>query len=526
MKRWTPRLEPTKKEQFILKRLQRTRRLFAFLRLHRHELFDSNFQAKLEGMYRQPGAGADPIPPAQLCMVLLLQAYLGTSDAEAVELALMDARWGMVLDCLGAEEPPISQGAIQQFRERLIHNDMDGLLLERTIDLAKKTKGFDWKKLPKDLRVAIDSRPFDGAGRVEDTFNLLGHAARKIAQLAAGLTERTVEEVCRLAKAPLLLHSSIKAGLDINWSDPEQKDDALQTLVRQVTSLNDWLERERLVMEEPLRPYIEAIAQVQKQDLEKAKDGRVKIRRGVAEDRRISVEDPDMRHGRKSKSKRFNGFKQHIASDLDTALIIACAVTPANRPEDEALPELKLAIDRHKKKIRELSIDRAYVNSTLVADVIASGGTVIAKPWAMRNIKSPDLYSKAHFKIDMRSQTITCPADQVQAFDEGETVEFDPEICGPCSLRGKCTQSASGRGRTVHIAADERLQHRLRKLQSSKAGREQLRQRTGIEHRLAHIAARQGPTARYRGTRKNLFDLRRTAAIQNLETIRRVSAAA
>ena len=526
MKRWTPRLEPTKKEQFILKRLKRTRRLFAFLRLHRHELFDDAFQAELEGMYRQPGAGADPIPPAQLCMVLLLQAYLGTSDAEAVELALMDARWGMVLDCLGAEEPPMSQGAIQQFRERLMAKNLDRRLLERTIDLARTTKAFDWKKLPKDLRIAIDSRPFEGAGRVEDTFNLLGHAARKIAHVAATLTQRTVEEVCHLAKAPLLLHASIKAGLDINWSDPEQKDDALQTLVRQVTSLNEWLDREQLVMEEPLRPYIEAVAQVQTQDLEDAKDGRVTIRPGVTADRRISIEDPDMRHGRKSKSKRFNGYKQHIASDLDTNLIIACAVTPANRPEDESVPELTLALDHHVKRIGELFIDRAYVNSTLVGEVVASGGKVIAKPWAMRNVANPDLYSKADFTIDMRSKTITCPAGQVQPFDEGETVEFDPDVCGACPIRDMCTRAASGRGRTVQIAVDERLQQRFRKLQSCKSGRQELRQRTGIEHRLAHIAASQGPKARYRGTRKNLFDLTRVAAIQNLETIRRVSAAA
>jgi len=40
-----------------------------------------------------------------------------------------------------------------------------------------------------------------------------------------------------------------------------------------------------------------------------------------------------MRHGRKSSSKRFNGYKRHIAADLDTDLIVACAVTPANRPE-------------------------------------------------------------------------------------------------------------------------------------------------------------------------------------------------
>jgi hypothetical protein len=45
---------------------------------------------------------------------------------------------------------------------------MDRRLLERTVELARKTKAFDFKKLPKTLRVAIDSSPLEGAGRVED----------------------------------------------------------------------------------------------------------------------------------------------------------------------------------------------------------------------------------------------------------------------------------------------------------------------------------------------------------------------
>jgi hypothetical protein len=43
-----------------------------------------------------------------------------------------------------------------------------------------------------------------------------------------------------------------------------------------------------------------------------------------------------------------------------------------------------------------------------------------------------------------------------------------------------------------------------------------------VEHALAHIAARKGSRARYLGTRTNLFDLRRAAAIQNLEALYRV----
>ena len=521
MKRWNPPKELTKGEEYILERLKRTRKLFGFLRLHRHELLDELFQSELEEMYRRTGAGEEPVPPALLCMALIVQGYLRVSDAEAVELTVMDKRWQLVLDHLGKQKPAFGQGTLQQFRERLIANDMDRRLLERTIELARKTKEFDWKKIPKDLRVAVDTRPLDGAGRVEDTFNLLGHAARKIAQAAAMLLGKSVEEISRAAGIPLLLHSSIKAGLDINWSDPEEKDDAIDVLAGQITSLHSWIEQNQLSVEEPLRPYIEALVQVRQQDLEETTDGRVKIRQEVAKDRRVSIEDPEMRHGRKSKSKRFNGYKEHIAADLDSELILACAITPANRPEEEATPQLQKDMEHQGINIGEFAIDRAYVNSDLTASVLNKGGEIVAKPWRAQN--RPDLFTKTDFKLDLRSKTITCPAGQVEHFEAGEVVEFDPEVCGGCPLRAQCTHSASG-GRTVRIAEDEQLQQRLRKLQGTKKGRARLRERTGIEHNLAHIAARKGPKARYMGTRKNLYDLRRAATIQNLETIQRKAA--
>src|SRR5215204_4022803 len=145
MKRWNPGVELSRKEQFLMKRLRRTRKLFAFLRMHRLEIFDEGFQGELEGMYRNTGAGDEPVPPALMCMVTILQGYLRISDAEAVELSIVDARWQMVLGCLGAEEPAFSQGGLQGFRERLIAADMDRRLLERTIELARRTKEFDWK---------------------------------------------------------------------------------------------------------------------------------------------------------------------------------------------------------------------------------------------------------------------------------------------------------------------------------------------------------------------------------------------
>lgn len=52
-------------------------------------------------------------------------------------------------------------------------------------------------------------------------------------------------------------------------------------------------------------------------------------------------------------------------------------------------------------------------------------------------------------------------------------------------------------------------------------GRTKLRERVTVEHTLAHVGHWQGRRARYRGTRKNLFDLRRCAVIYNLHVLAR-----
>lgn len=520
--RWTPRKDYTRQEEFLLRRLRRTRKLFAFLRDHRAALFDETFQAELESMYRGTGAGQEPVPPALLAMIVLLQSYLGMSDAEAVELTVVDLRWQMVLDRLGSTEPACGQGTLAEFRARLIRNDMDLRLLERTVAFARETKAFDWKKLPKGLRVAIDSSPLEGAGRVEDTINLLGHAARKVVQCTADLLGWTAEKVAQQAGIPVLLEASVKRGLDIEWSDPEAKALALNTLVEQLESLDAWLKQNlpEKLGEPPLKEHLDTLTQIRGQDLEPDPDGGggTRIRDGVAADRRVSIEDPDMRHGRKSKSKRFTGYKRHIATDLDSDLILACAVTPANRPEEEAAPDLKADLERQGRRIAEMHIDRGYIASSVVPEVLADGGDVVCKPWVQRNGK---LFTKADFKINMRARTMTCPAGEIERIDLGADVEFDAQTCARCRLRPKCTTAAISSGRTVTIADDELLQHRLRKLIATPSGRRRLRERVEIEHRLAHLARRQGRHARYRGTRKNLFDVRRAAAVLNLEVIDR-----
>ena len=519
--RWKPPVAPTRQEQFLLKRLGRVRKLFGFLRLHRHELFNDAFQEELAAMYRRTGAGKPALPPALLAMATLVQGYLGVSDAEMVELTVVDLRVQLVLGCLGAEAPPFSQGALQEFRERLIAADLDRRVLERTVELAKRTQAFDYRKLPTTLRVAIDSSPLEGAGRVEDTYNLLAHAARNVVRCAARLLGWRVDRVCTEAGIPLLLGASVKAALDIDWSDPGEKAAAITTLVRQLDALQAWIAR-RLPEElakPPLQAHLNTLAQIRAQDLEPdPADGGVRLRQGVAEDRRIAVTDAAMRHGRKSKSKRFNGFKRHIAADVDRGLILACALTPANRPEDEAIPALQRDLARQALTIDQLVIDRGYINSPLVDDVLRRRGKIVCKPWQSHN---GQLFPKSAFTLNLRDRTLECPNGQIQRVTFGTTVEFDPDVCDHCALRPQCTTAELGTGRSVAIAENEPLQHRLRKQVQTSAGRAALRERTMIEHKLAHISQRQGNHARYIGIRKNAFDLRRASAIQNLETLHR-----
>src|SRR5690348_16768554 len=221
-----PPAEPSVAERAVIKAVRRAK-LVVFLRRYRHELFDEEFQAELAGAYVDSPRGQPPVPPARLALATILQAYTGVSDDEVIEATVMDRRWQLVLDCMNAEEPPFSKGTLVGFRARLIERDLDRRLIERTVELAAATGGFGARA----LRAALDSSPLWGAGRVEDTFNLMGHALRKALGViavsqgrgqAAGIAIFAAEE-----GMPQLAASSLKAALDLDWDDPATAGHAL-----------------------------------------------------------------------------------------------------------------------------------------------------------------------------------------------------------------------------------------------------------------------------------------------------------
>ena len=244
--RWTPPVAPTRQEQFLLKRLDRVRKLLGFLRLHRHELFDDAFQDELAAMYRTTGAGKEARPPAMMAMATLVQGYLGISDAEMIELTVVDLRVQMVLGCLGAEAPAVFARRVAGV-SRTADRRRPGSARARTHRRRwrRRTKAFDPRKLPKTLRVAIDSSPLEGAGRVEDTFNLLAHAARNVVSCAAGLLGWTDEQVCRQAGIPLLAGRRASSARSTSTGTMRsRRREAITTFSRQLDALQSWIARQ------------------------------------------------------------------------------------------------------------------------------------------------------------------------------------------------------------------------------------------------------------------------------------------
>lgn len=498
-------------ESKVAAKLRVASKFYRFMWEIRGELFDEGFQAELAKAYDP--RGQEPCPPALLAMVNLLQRYDGLSDADAVDAAENDRRWQLVLGILDRDKAPFGQGSLVRFRVRMIAHDLDKKLVDRTVELAKQTKKFGWQK----LRVALDSSPLRGAGRVEDTWNLIGRAMAKVVAAIGVALDIDSTQVIERAGLSILEADSVKAGLDIDWTDEAEQHEALQGLLAQVEALEAWV-RQHAATKATTPPLSDALALLRRvigQDLEPDPSGSgSQIRDGVAKDRLISIADPEMKHGRKSRSSRFDGYKRHVA--VAYGLVLATKVMPANQQEHRATSPLVDAAQRH-GRLAILDIDRGYLAAERIGSLHADGVLIHSRAWRGSDTGR---FRKEDFHIDLKAGLITCPAQQRAPVRNGHKVQFPEEACSRCELKPYCTTS---RSRSIALHPMEPLLVELRRRQATAAGRAELRQRVAVEHTLARIGAIQGSKARYRGARKNELDINRAAAIANLELYARLT---
>ena len=326
--------------------------------------------------------------------------------------------------------------------------------MERTGELARARGGFDAKA----LRLALESSPLWGQGRVEDPFNLLGHAAQQVIACLAALTHHEVAHGLEQIGLSLLDAPSLKAALDIDWGDAEHKQHAVQRLCDELDALQPWI-KEHVPVEckhPPLAAAVETLHTLMAQDLEPdPTGGGTRIREGVATDRQISVEDEAMRHGRKSSAQRVDGYKRHLARDLDEQLILAAETLPATTPDTAGLEPLLVAVERQRRDVTSLHIDRGYLGGELLTVYDQAGVVLVCKPWPVHHPVGH--FSKLDVQIDLTTLPATCPAGQVVPITPGKTARFPAATCQGCPQRARCTSRKPG-GRTLTLPPQEELQ--------------------------------------------------------------------
>jgi hypothetical protein len=328
----------------------------------------------------------------------------------------------------------------------------------------------------------------------------------------------------REAGLTLVDHASLKATLDIDWDDPGAQAAALERLLGEVDRMERWVAAQPATSQATpaLQEALTALRAVLTQDLEPdPTTGKRRILRGVTKGRQPSLGDPEMRHGRKSRSRPFTGYKRHIVKLLEPDLIVEAVARPANEPEHTILATLTTEVAQH-GPLTALWMDRGYLASPEVPALHARGVAVHAKPWTARN---GERFPKHAFAIRLADGVVEWPAGQTAPIRPGRsTVQFPAETCRACPLRQACTAAIDGRSIALH--PQEALLQQLRAVTQTSEGRAVLRRRIAVEHSLARLDQIQGKKARYKGTRKNTLDVRRCDTVANLQRLARLNQAA
>lgn len=451
--------------------------------------------------------GRPSVSPVLLTKVLLLMFHDNVSDRQAEERARYDLRWKSALG-LGIDEVGFDSTALTRFRARLVLGKKEREFLERTVEAAKA-----YGLIRAEVAEVIDSTPVLGAGAVQDTYNLLKSANRKMLKVL-----RTRED-CQPLLEQLKRKDYDEPGKpDINWEDPQAQKVLLNELVQDARTILK--ATEGLPLEAGEKAARDLLAAVAEQDIEEQPDGTVKLKDGVAKDRVISTTDPEMRHGRKSSKGRFNGYKAHIMETVDGEIITGVAVTAANVPDAEPLAELLEQQSKVGIKVTELLGDTAYGSGDTRVEMVDRGVKLIAPvPPEMKG----ECFPKSAFDIDLTARTCRCPAGHTVKLKghhkPGQSGRFEfGALCRECPLRDQCTKSKTGRVVVIHRHEEYLQQGRAE--QRTDAFKERYRKRPRVERKIAELAHHHGMRkARYIGDVKIRLQVAWTAAVVNLKRI-------
>ena len=500
--------------------------MFAFLAGHRAEVFPD---ADYADLFSPPGVGRPSIPATQMAAVLTLQVLHDYSDRETAEAVRFDVRWKAAIGA-GLDDPGFDPSTLVYWRKRLAGSERPHRVNDAVKKVIEQTGVLKGRR-----RRAVDSTILDDAVATQDTVTRLVSAIRKVAREVPGAAEQ-ITQVCTG-------HDYAKPGKPkADWEDPEAKDALVSALVNDANALVAVLKDADL--EEPAASAVALLALVAGQDVEPAEgsdgtDGRWRIARKVAEDRVISVNDPDARHTRKSQHARRDGYRAHVAACPETGIITDEKLTGASGQDNsdpavagefldgeadaggaggtgEADPGSAGSGDG--EGIAWYG-DTAYGTGELRDAIGRAGHRAVIKPKPLQPAV-PGGFTADDFTVDEENSTVTCPAGITRVIPPARHVVFGA-ACRTCPLRARCTTSKSGRA--LSLTRHDRL---LRAARAGCAADPGLRQdyrahRPNVERVIAQVATFRGRRLklRYRGVTRNHAWLKRRTAALNLRSL-------
>jgi hypothetical protein len=223
-------------ERPIRKRMRRAK-LLVCLRHQRHALCTDAVQQAWATLSQESPQGSPPVPPAHLALATILPASTRVSEDEVIAVTTMERRWHRVLDWLDSESAPCSQGTLVAWRPRLMAQQMERRLWERTVEVAAARGAWGARQ----WRAALERRPRGGAGRVEDPSKVLGQALRQALGVSARQQGRELPAVANEVGGPLGRGSSLQAALEVDWDEPTARPQALPSVLEALHAVAHWL---------------------------------------------------------------------------------------------------------------------------------------------------------------------------------------------------------------------------------------------------------------------------------------------
>ncbi len=473
--------------------------------------------------------GRRSVPPSLLCVALLLQTHDGVSDAEAKQRADFDLRWKVALG-IDLDERPFAKSTLQLFRAQLLIHDEAQSIFEQSLKLARTSGYVKGRK----IRAALDTTMVLGRGAVEDTYNLIAHGIAKLCRVLARVAQEPVETWSDAHEFERYFAVSFKGTVEIDWDDAQARESLLTEIIADGERVLELAKEARSKLDadsaqdRAIVSAAELLTQLLWQDVEPTDRG-YRIKQGTAKDRVPSVHDPEQRHGHKSHGRSFTGHKAAVAVDVESQLITAVDVIPANESDGQSAARLVESTEANTGwEVEQVIGDTAY-GSMATREELGEREVIAptVKPRGRRSIP------KDEFDIDIARDLVVCPEghettdwtwDWYRSSGGKPNVRtkrfaFAKEICSACPRRRECYTEKRKGGRTIMLHPDEARLQAARALERTAYFEAQYRERVVVEHRIGRLVQLGIRQARYFGRAKTRFQLLMAATVANLTLV-------